>query len=313
MKKFGFVFPGQGSQYVGMGKYFYDNFQSSRNIFHKTDEILGFKLSDKIFNGTIEELSETKFTQPSILTVSVAIMEALKDICDVEPFCTAGLSLGEYAALICSGFLNFEDAIPLVQKRASFMVDSLSGDKYGMSAVIGLSEEKILNVINTVGNLGKIEIANYNCPGQIVVSGESKALDEADKLFVESGAIKSVRLAVRAPFHSSFLFEAANNYREELLKINFNRDSKIPVISNVNAEKMVFESLVELLSKQVMSSVLWEKSVHKMIEMGTNVFVEIGPGKSLTGFMKKIDRKISVFNIEDKLSLDKFLKFLSEV
>lgn len=313
MKNFGYIFPGQGCQYVGMGKYFYDNFEPSRNIFRKTDEILGFKLSDKIFNGTIEELSETQFTQPAILTVSIAIMEALKEICDIRPFCTAGLSLGEYAALICSGFLNFEDAILLVQKRSEFMINSLSDGKYGMTAVIGLSEENILNVIDLVKSFGKIEIANYNCPGQIVVSGEIKALDEADKLFVESGAIKTVRLSVNAPFHSSFLFEAANNYKNELLKINFNRNSKIPIISNVNAEEMVFENLVELLSKQIMSSVLWEKSVHKMIEMGTDVFVEIGPAKSLTGFVKKINRKIPVFNVEDKLSLDKFLKFLGEV
>lgn len=313
MKKFGFIFPGQGSQYVGMGKYFYDNFRESKDVFDNADEILGFKLSEKIFNGTIDELSETKITQPSILTVSVAILEALRKNSSIEPFCTAGLSLGEYSALICSKFLDFDQAIPLVQKRAEFMVNSLSGDDYGMTAVIGLSEDVILKIVDEVKNFGNIEIANYNCPGQIVVSGEVIALNEAEKLFSENGALKSVRLSVKAPFHTSFLTGASEKFKTELLKIKFNEKANIPVISNVTAEKMNYNDLVCLLSKQVMSSVLWEKSVHKMIEMGTDVFVEIGPGKSLTGFIKKIDRKKHVFNIEDETSLNKFLKFLSEV
>lgn len=313
MKKFGFIFPGQGSQYVGMGKYFYDNFKESKDIFNKADDILGFKLSEKIFNGTMDELSETKITQPSILTVSVAILEALKKNCNIEPFCTAGLSLGEYSALICSEFLDFDQAVPLVQKRAEFMVNSLTGDKYGMTAVIGLSEEIILKIIDEVSSFGKIEIANYNCPGQIVVSGEIVALEESEKLFMENGAIKSVRLSVKSPFHTSFLSVAAEKFRSELLKINFKEKSKNPIISNVTAEEMNYNNLVDLLSKQVMSSVLWEKSVHKMIEMGTDIFVEIGPGRSLTGFIKKINRKTPVFNIEDEASLNKFLNFLSEV
>ncbi len=313
MQKISFIFPGQGSQYVGMGKYFYDNFKESREVFEKANEILDFNLSEKIFNGTMDELSETKVTQPSILTVSVAILEAFKSICDIKPFCTAGLSLGEYSALVCSNLLDFNQAIPLVQKRAEFMVNSLTGDKYGMTAVIGLSEDKILEAINAVSDTGKIEIANYNCPGQIVISGEACALDKIDKLLIDKGALKCVRLSVKAPFHTSFLSDASENFKKELMNVDFNKESSIPVISNVTAEEMDCSQIVDLLSKQIMSSVLWEKSVRKMIDMGTEMFVEIGPGKSLTGFMRKIDRKIKVFNIEDQISLDKFLKSLSEV
>lgn len=313
MKKISFIFPGQGSQYVGMGKYFYDNFKESREVFEKANEILGFNLSEKIFNGTMDELSETKVTQPSILTVSVAILEALKTVCDVKPFCTAGLSLGEYSALVCSNLLDFNQAILLVQKRAEFMVNSLTGDKYGMTAVIGLSEEKILEAINEVSNVGKLEIANYNCPGQIVISGETCALDKIDELLIEKGALKCVRLSVKAPFHTSFLSNASENFKKELLNITFKKENSISVISNVTAEEMEYNQIVDLLSKQIMSSVLWEKSVRKMIDMGTEMFVETGPGKSLTGFVRKIDRKIKVFNIEDQLSLDKFLKSFGEV
>lgn len=313
MKNVSFIFPGQGSQYVGMGKYFYDNFQESRYIFEKANEILKFDLKSKIFDGTIEELSETQNTQPAILTVSVAILKALNSICDLKPFCTAGLSLGEYSALVCSGILNFEEAIPLVQKRAELMNNSLSGGFFGMTAVIGMREEKILDVIYKVKEFGILEIANYNCPGQIVVSGELSALKVADKLFLENGAIKAVRLSVNSPFHTTFLKKASEEFEKELLKVKFNYDSDITVISNVTSEKMDSNNLVHLLSKQVMSSVLWEKSVRNMIDMGTEVFLEIGPGRSLTGFVKKIDRKINVLNIENQESFEKSLKILGEV
>lgn len=313
MKKVSFIFPGQGSQYIGMGKYFYDNFQESRSVFEKANEILKFDLISKIFDGSDEELRKTQNTQPAIVTVSIAILEALRTVCDLKPFCTAGLSLGEYSALICAKVLEFEQAIPVIQKRAEFMTNSTESGSYGMTAVIGLSEEKILEVINDVKEFGKIEVANYNCPGQIVVSGEVNALNAAESLFVEKGAIKHVRLSVNSPFHTSFLKKASEEFKNELLKVNFNFESNINIISNVTADKMNQNDLVNLLSKQVMSPVLWEKSIRKMIDMGTDIFLEIGPGRTLSGFVKKIDRKINVINIENQESFEKSLKILSEV
>lgn len=313
MKKISFIFPGQGSQYVGMGKYFYDNFSRSREIFDIADEVLGYKLSEKIFNGTQEELNSTNLTQPSILTVSIAILKALEDKCNIIPFSTAGLSLGEYAALVCSGFIDFDKAIPLVQKRAEFMLNSLSDNFYGMTAVIGLSEAKILEILDKTREFGFISIANYNCPGQIVVSGELNAIEKAEDSFKEAGAIKSVRLSVNAPFHTSLLSQAADNFKNELLNVDFKNQSLVPVISNVTADKISRDNIVDLLSKQIMSSVLWEKSILKMIDMGTDIFVEIGPGRTLSGFVKKINRKIEVYNVEDQSSLERFLKIYSEV
>ncbi len=313
MKKISFIFPGQGSQYVGMGKYFYDNFVQSKGIFDKANELLGYDLSDKIFFGIGNDLDKTEITQPSILTVSVAILEALKSVCNVKPFLTAGLSLGEYSALVCANFLDFDRAIPLVRKRAEFMVSYIQKGTYGMTAVIGLSEEKISQAINEVRDFGFLAIANYNCPGQIVVSGEVCALEKAEIEFKKLGALKNVRLSVDGPFHTKLLSQAAADLKLELQNIKFNGESLVPVISNVTADKISIDNIEDLLSKQVMSSVLWEKSILSMIDMGTDVFVEIGPGRSLSGFVKKINKKIEVFNIEDQVSLDKFLKVFSEV
>ena len=192
-------------------------------------------------------------------------------------------------------------------------MNSLSDNKYGMTAVIGLSETKILEVIDKVRDYGFISIANYNCPGQIVVSGELTAIEKSEVLFKEAGALRNVRLSVSSPFHTSLLSKAAENFRNELLNVEFKSEAPVSVISNVTADKIFRDNIVDLLSSQIMSSVLWEKSILKMIDMGTDMFLEIGPGKTLSGFVKKINKKVEVHNVEDQSSLEKFLKVYSEV
>lgn len=309
MGKTAFIFSGQGAQYVGMGKDLFENFPTARQIYEEADEVLQTKISKLSFEGPDAKLQETENTQPAILTHSIACFYLLKEQ-GIVPDVVAGLSLGEYSALVASESLEFKDAVPLVKKRGKYMQEAVPLGKGTMAAIIGLEREQVLDICREASSEGIVEAANFNCPGQTVVAGEVQAVNKAVELAKAQGAKKAVMLAVSAPFHCSLLKPAAENLARELENIAL-KDIKIPVVSNVNAE-FVSESgkVKELLIKQVNSPVMWEDCVKKMIDSGVDTFVEVGPGKTLSSFVKKIDRTLKVTNVEDTESLYKTIKDL---
>jgi [acyl-carrier-protein] S-malonyltransferase len=302
MEKIAYLFPGQGSQYIGMGKELYNNFTECKEVFDETDENLNLKLSDMIFEGSKEELDRTEYTQPAIVTMSIAAYKALS-IYNIKPYVTAGLSLGEYSSLTVSGVLSQSQVIPLVQKRGQFMQNAVPEGKGKMCAILGLSEDKIREVCERAKKYGIVQASNFNCPGQIVIGGETKAVEEAANIAKELGALRCIFLAVSAPFHTRMLAPAANNLKTELDKLSLG-DILLPVISNVTADYITSVDEVKgLLYEQVMSSVLWEQTIRRMVEDGVRHFVELGPGKTLSGFVKKIDRSLNTYHVEDIASL----------
>lgn len=312
MNKIAYLFPGQGAQYIGMGKELYDNFPECKEVFEEADECLHFALSDMIFEGNKEELDRTEYTQPGIVTVSIAAYKALSRY-DIKPYVTAGLSLGEYSSLTVSGVFNQSQVIPLVQKRGQFMQNAVPHGVGSMCAILGLSEDKVNEACEKASEFGIVELANYNCPGQIVVGGESKAVDEFANIARSLGAKRCIPLSVSAPFHTSMLIPAADNLKKELDTLSLGT-MKLPVISNVTADYIKdVDEVKGLLYKQVMSSVLWEQTVTRMIEDGVKHFVELGPGKTLSGFVRRIDRGLNIYNVEDMLSLERTAKALTAI
>ena len=306
MGKIAFIFPGQGAQYVGMGKQISSNFKSAEIIFDQASEALGSDMKKMIFEGDEETLKITENTQPAIVTASVACLQPLLEKGIIPDF-TAGLSLGEYSAHVASGTMDFKTAVALVRKRGKYMQEAVPLGTGTMAAIIGLSSEVVAECCKKASEIGIVEPANFNCPGQISIAGEIKAVEEAMKYCTEKGAKRAILLAVSAPFHCSLLKPAGDRLDMELQKVKF-EEFKIPLIANATAQVVNSSAdIKELLVRQVSSPVLWENSIRFMLEKGTDTFVEIGPGKVLSGFVKKISKEARIYNIEDMDTLEKTL------
>lgn len=306
MGKIVFMFPGQGAQYVGMGKDFYDSFACSKETFDKANEVLDIDVKKLCFEEN-EDINITEYTQAAMVTASVAILKKIEEM-GLKPDLTAGLSLGEYCALVASDVMSFEDAVKVVRQRGILMQDTVPAGEGAMSAVLGMKKEAIEAVLPDVE--GIVTIANYNCPGQIVISGESKAVAEAGEALKEAGAKRVLPLKVSGPFHSPMLKPAGEKLLDVLADVEVD-DPTVPYVSNTTAELITSNDQVkELLGRQVYSSVCWEQSIEKMITDGADTFVEIGPGKTLCGFMRKIDRSVKAINIAKVEDLEKLKEIM---
>ncbi len=305
MVRFAYVFPGQGAQYAGMGKSLYEGFPIAKGIFDKADKNLDFNLSELCFNGPQEELSKTPNCQPAILTVSIAalrIFEGLYAKALGEPVFTAGLSLGEYSALVASGVLEFSDAVGLVRKRGIFMEEASQKNPGKMLAILGISIEEV----NEVCKRTNTEIANLNSPGQVIISGKIPDVENAALLSKQLGAKKTFVLDVSGPFHSSLMNEARDLLKSYIEQVNFS-SARIPVISNFSANAVSEPTVIkDNLINQVNHTTKWGESVRYMLSNGVSKFIEIGPGNVLRGLIRKIAPEAVVYNIEDAKSIEDF-------
>jgi len=307
-----FVFPGQGSQQVGMGKPLYERYDFVREIFAEADAVLGFSLTDLIFCGPEDELQKTANAQPAILTISVATHELLKRS-GIKPDAVAGHSLGEYSALVAAGALHFRDAVRLVRLRGQYMQEAVPLGQGGMVAVLGLTGEEIEAGCLRVSQVGTVETANFNCPGQVVVAGETPALKRAMEVFKEMGARRCIPLQVSAPFHSSLMLSAARKLQPQLEQVEI-KDPEIPVVANVNAGYVKTAGEVrDALLRQVSGAVMWQQSIKRLVDDGHKVFLEVGPGQVLTGLIKKINKEVSLVNLQGEIEPEKIMARFKEV
>ncbi|HBA97807.1 MAG TPA: [acyl-carrier-protein] S-malonyltransferase [Lachnospiraceae bacterium] len=302
-----FMFSGQGAQYAGMGKDLYNNYKVAKEIFDRADEVLGYSIKDICFNGE-GKLDDTEFAQPAILTMSIAAMKVIEEH-GVRADMAAGLSLGEYSAYVASGAMDFEEAVALVQKRGKFMAEAVPSGTGAMYAVIGLDTELVEEACKEAVDegLGLAVPANYNAPGQIVIAGKTEAVTRAAEFAKEKGAKMAVRLKVSGPFHTELLKPAAEKLAPELRKMTIS-PMTIPVYTNVSAEIVKSESeIIPILERQICCPVRWEDTVRNMHKNGADTFIEIGPGRTLCGFVKRIVKGVTNVNIEDTSTLEKAL------
>lgn len=309
--RIGFVFSGQGAQYIGMGKELYENIPICKEVFDTGNEVLDFNIKELIFNGNKAELDITENTQPAILLTSIAAMKAIEEK-GIKAELVAGLSLGEYSALVSSGALEYKEAIALVRKRGKFMQEAVPIGIGAMVAIMGLSLEKINIALEKSRDLGIVEVANFNTSNQIVIGGERHAVYKAKELCLELGAKRAIELKVSGPFHTSLLEKASINLKNELEKIEIKEFDK-KILSNVTGDFIDSkDNIKDLLYRQVKSSVKWNETINKMIDYGIDTFIELGPGRVLSSFIKEISRekevKVNIFNVEDIKSLNKTLE-----
>ncbi len=309
MKKYALIFPGQGSQKTGMGKDLYESSDAARKVFDTADRVLGYSISNICFNGSNEELMKTINSQPCILAVSIAAYEALKEKTDITPYCCAGHSLGEYAALYATGAVDLETIFMLIHKRASLMNDAAMNTNGSMAAVIGLDNDTVINIVKDIDN---VYVANFNSPGQVVITGGKEQIETNLDKFKEAGAKKVIPLSVSGAFHSPLMKNAGELFAQYINDIKFN-DIDIPVYTNVdaNAEKNGSE-LKNKLPKQIYSSVLWTQTINNIQKSGINDFIEIGPGKVLAGLNKKINPEINTLNVNDIETLNMVVSEIKE-
>jgi [acyl-carrier-protein] S-malonyltransferase len=311
MSKLAFLFPGQGSQYPGMGKDLAANFAESRTVFEEADAALGFSISQLCFEGSEDALKLTENTQPAILTVSVAAYRALAAR-GIQPDFAAGHSLGEYSALVAAGALEFSEAVKLVRKRGRYMQEAVPAGEGAMAAILGLSPADVAEVCKKAAGREVVSPANLNSPEQTVIAGHAAAVKRSVEIASQSGAKRAVILAVSAPFHCTLLTPAQERLEPDLRAVKF-RALHFPVITNVDAEAITSgDEARESLVRQVTMPVRWLESVREMIEQGVSIFVEVGPGKVLSGLLRQIDRSVRCFNVENAASLQATLDKITQ-